>query len=78
MSTPEGRAAGLDPSAAHPVLDEFLDGAERRDTGEHVDDAAAPWLVVPTAGANGDAVGVEVPHERLLLWRLVPGFFGYR
>jgi crotonobetaine/carnitine-CoA ligase len=23
-------------------------------------------------------VGVEVPHERLLLWRLVPGFFGYR
>ena len=23
-------------------------------------------------------MGVEVPHERLLLWRLVPGFFGYR
>jgi crotonobetaine/carnitine-CoA ligase len=78
VSTPEGRAAGLDPEVAHPVLDEFLDGAERRDTGEHVDDPAAPWLVVPTAGANGDAVGVEVPHERLLLWRLVPGFFGYR
>jgi len=29
-------------------------------------------------GANGDITGVEVPHERLLLWRLVPGFFGYR
>lgn len=78
VSTPEGRAAGLDWSATHPVLDEGPDGAERRDPGEHVDDAAAPWLVVPTSGANGDTVGVEVPHERLLLWRLVPGFFGYR
>jgi crotonobetaine/carnitine-CoA ligase len=78
VSTPEGRAAGLDPSAAHPVLDEAFDGAERRNTGEHVDNPTAPWLVVPVSGANGDIVGVEVPHERLLLWRLVPGFFGYR
>ncbi|HEY0398441.1 MAG TPA: AMP-binding protein, partial [Acidimicrobiia bacterium] len=78
VSTPEGRAAGLDPSAAHPVLVEALDGMEGRDPGEHVDNPASPWLVVPVAGANGDTVGVEVPHERLLLWRLVPGFFGYR
>ena len=77
VSTPEGRAAGLDPSADHPVLDEALDAAGR-DPGEHVDNAAAPWLIVPTIAANGDVVGVEVPHERLLLWRLIPGFFGYR
>jgi len=78
VSTPEGRAAGLDPSGAHPVLDESSDGVSGRDPGEHVDDPTAPWLVVPTAGPNGDVVGVEVPHQRLLLWRLVPGFFGYR
>jgi len=77
VSTPEGRDAGLDWSATHPVLDEAADG-RGRDPGEHVDDAASPWLVVPLAGADGELVGVEVPHERLLLWRLVPGFFGYR
>jgi acyl-coenzyme A synthetase/AMP-(fatty) acid ligase len=78
VSTPEGRAAGLDWSATHPVIDEALDGGRGRDPGEHVDDPAMPWLVVPVSGANGDTVAVEVPHERLLLWRLVPGFFGYR
>jgi crotonobetaine/carnitine-CoA ligase len=78
VSTPEGRAAGLDYSATHPVVDETPDAAPGRDPGEHVDDPAAPWLVVPVSGQNGDIVGVEVPHERLLLWRLVPGFFGYR
>ena len=78
VSTPEGRGAGLDHSA-HPVLlDESLDGAYGRDPGEHVDDPKGPWLVVPATAGNGDLVGVEVPHERLLLWRLVPGFFGYR
>jgi crotonobetaine/carnitine-CoA ligase len=77
VSTPEGRDAGLDWSARHPVLDETADG-RGRDTGEHVDDPATPWLVVPASDAGGDPVGVEVPHERLLLWRLIPGFFGYR
>jgi crotonobetaine/carnitine-CoA ligase len=78
VATPEGRAAGADWSATHPVLHEVLDGVNGRDPGEHVDDPAAPWLVVPGTAANGDTVGVEVPHERLLLWRLLPGFFGYR
>jgi crotonobetaine/carnitine-CoA ligase len=77
-STPEGRAAGLDWSAGHPVLDEASDDVAGRDPGEHVDDPASPWLVVPATGPNGETIGVEVPHERLLLWRLVPGFFGYR
>ena len=42
VSTPEGRAAGHDPSADHPVLDEALDVAPGRDPGEHVDDPTAP------------------------------------
>ena len=78
VSTPEGRAAGLDHSATHPVLHDPPDGASGRDPGEHVDDPTTPWLVVPAPAGNGDITGVEVPHERLLLWRLVPGFFGYR
>jgi crotonobetaine/carnitine-CoA ligase len=78
VSTPEGRAAGLDHSATHPVLHDPPDGASGRDPGEHVDDPTTPWLVVPASAGNGDVTGVEVPHERLLLWRLVPGFFGYR
>ncbi|HVW34223.1 MAG TPA: AMP-binding protein [Acidimicrobiia bacterium] len=77
VPTPEGRAVGADPSGAFPVLDEFADGAEGRDTGEHVDDPSSPWLIIPSH-AGGEIVGVEVPHERLLLWRLLPGFFGYR
>jgi acyl-CoA synthetase (AMP-forming)/AMP-acid ligase II len=78
VSTPEGRAAGLDHSAAHPVLRDPPEGPSGRDPGEHVDDPTTPWLIVPTAAPNGDTIGVEIPHERLLLWRLVPGFFGYR
>jgi crotonobetaine/carnitine-CoA ligase len=78
VSTPEGREAGLDASATAPVLAEGFDGSDGRDPGEHVDNPSSPWLIVPVTGANGDTVGVEVPHERLLLWRLVPGFFGYR
>ena len=77
-STPEGRAAGLDWSAGYPVLGETPDDPSGRDPGEHVDDPTSPWLVVPATGPNGETLGVEVPHERLLLWRLVPGFFGYR
>ena len=78
VSTPEGRATGLDHAATGPVLDETSDGASGRDPGEHVDDPTTPWLVVPTKTGSGDIIGVEIPHERLLLWRLVPGFFGYR
>jgi acyl-coenzyme A synthetase/AMP-(fatty) acid ligase len=78
VSTPEGRAAGLDWSTTHPVLHETHEEVPGRDPGEHVDDPTSPWLVVPVSGPSGETVGVEIPHERLLLWRLVPGFFGYR
>jgi crotonobetaine/carnitine-CoA ligase len=54
------------------------EGPGSRDPGEHVDDPGAPWLVVPQAGPDGAVTGVEIPYERLLLWRLAPGFFGYR
>jgi crotonobetaine/carnitine-CoA ligase len=73
LSTPEGRAGGLDPSPEWPVLNEVLDGPERGDAGEYVTDPAAPWLV---AFAGGKAV--ELAHDRLPFFRLVPGLFGYR
>lgn len=60
------------------ALDETPERVPGRDPGEHVDDPAFPWLVVPHVGPDGQVTGVEIPHERLLLWRLVPGFFGYR
>jgi acyl-CoA synthetase (AMP-forming)/AMP-acid ligase II len=78
LSTPEGRAEGLDPSGAWPVLNEALDGAERADVGEHVDDLAAPWLLAFTPGVTGRPRAVEFPHERLVLYRRVPRLFGYR
>lgn len=78
VSTPEGRAAGVDHSAIHAVIHDPPEGPPGRDPGEHVDDPTTPWLVMPVAAGNGDVTGVEIPHERLLLWRLVPGFFGYR
>jgi crotonobetaine/carnitine-CoA ligase len=60
------------------AADETPEEVAGRDPGEHVDDPASPWLVVPQVGPDGEVTGVEIPHERLLLWRLVPGFFGYR
>jgi crotonobetaine/carnitine-CoA ligase len=73
LSTPEGRAGGLDPSPEWPVLNEVLDGTERGDVGEHVTDTAAPWLVAVAGGQT-----VEVAHDRLASSRLVPDLVGYR
>jgi crotonobetaine/carnitine-CoA ligase len=78
VSTAEGRASGQDPSRDWPVLNEVLDGPERDDVGEHVVDLTSPWLVAPTSGAGGGPACVEVGHDRLLFYRRVPGFFGYR
>lgn len=60
------------------AVGETPEAAEGSDPGEHVDDPASPWLVVPQVGPDGEMSAVEIPHDRLLLWRLVPGFFGYR
>jgi crotonobetaine/carnitine-CoA ligase len=78
VSTPEGRARGLDPSARWPVLNEVLDGADRPHTGQHVDDLARPWLLAYTSGTTGNPKAILFTYNRLLLYRRLPAFFGYR
>jgi len=77
VSTPEGRALGIEPPRRWPLLNEVLDGTEAPSTGEHVVDLAEPWLLVYTAG-RGDPDAVEIGHDRMLLYRRVPELFGYR
>src|SRR5437764_13214144 len=78
LSTPEGRAEGLDVSAEWPVLNEVLDGPEAAEQGEHVDDVTSPWLLAYTSGTTGDPKAIEFTHDRLLLYRQIPRSFGYR
>ena len=77
LSTPEGRAEGLDVSGEWPVLNEVLDGPEAAEQGEHVDDVAAPWLLAYTSGTTGDPKAIEFGHDRLQLYRQLPRYFGY-
>jgi acyl-CoA synthetase (AMP-forming)/AMP-acid ligase II len=77
LSTAEGRAAGLD-VAAWPSLNETLDGPELPDAGEHVTDPASPSLLGFTSGTTGDPKAIEFGHDRMLLYRRLPGFFGLR
>lgn len=77
LSTPEGRAAGMD-AAAWPSLNEILEGAEAEDVGEHVSNAGEPWLLAYTSGTTGDPKAIEFAYERMALYRALPGFFGYR
>jgi len=78
VSTPEGRAAGLNGTAAGQLLNEVLDGGELPDLGEHVTDPATPWLLAYTSGTTGDPKAIEFNHERLLFYRLLPRQFGYQ
>jgi acyl-CoA synthetase (AMP-forming)/AMP-acid ligase II len=77
-STPEGRARGLDPSRAWPVLNEIFEGAERPHVGQHVDDLTRPWLLAYTSGTTGNPKAILFTYNRLLLYRQLPDFFGYR
>jgi crotonobetaine/carnitine-CoA ligase len=78
VSTPEGRAMGLDYSADWPVLNAAFAGGEAPDAGEHVDDIAAPWLLAYTSGTTGDPKAIEFGHDRMPFYRKLPEFFGYR
>jgi len=77
-STPEGRARGVDPSRWWPVLNEILDGSERPHVGQHVDDLTRPWLLAYTSGTTGNPKAILFTYNRLLLYRRLPAFFGYR
>ena len=78
LSTPEGRAAGLEGAGFEP-LNPALDGPDRPDVGEHVTDAATPWFLGFTSGTTGNPKAIEVGHDRFLLYRKLPaGYFGLR
>ena len=78
VSTPEGRAMGLDSSAEWPVLNAALNRGEAPDAGEHVEDVASPWLLAYTSGTTGDPKAIEFGHDRMVFYRRLPDFFGYR
>lgn len=77
LSTAEGRAQGLT-TDGWPSLDEALDGPERPDVGQHVDSLAHPWFLSYTSGTTGDPKAIAFGYDRMLFYRLTPGFFGYR
>jgi acyl-CoA synthetase (AMP-forming)/AMP-acid ligase II len=77
-STPEGRARGLDPARDWPVLDEIFAGPERPHAGQHVEDLTRPWLLAYTSGTTGNPKAILFTYNRLLLYRRLPAFFGYR
>src|SRR5437899_1154743 len=77
LSTPEGRARSLTP-AGWPALNEVLEGPEREDVGQLVDNVRHPWLLAYTSGTTGDPKAIVFGYDRMLFYRLVPGFFGYR
>lgn len=78
VSTPEGRAMSLDYSAEWPVLNGAFAGGEAPDVGEHVEDLTSPWLLAYTSGTTGDPKAIEFGHDRMLFYRALPKFFGYR
>jgi acyl-CoA synthetase (AMP-forming)/AMP-acid ligase II len=77
-ATPEGRAQGLDVSTAWPTVNEILEGPEREDAGQHVDDLTSPWLLAYTSGTTGDPKAILFKYDRMVFYQLIPRFFGYR
>jgi acyl-CoA synthetase (AMP-forming)/AMP-acid ligase II len=77
LSTPEGRAQGLIVSA-WPILNDVLEGPDREDVGQHVESLTHPWFLSYTSGTTGDPKAIAFGYDRMLFYRLTPGFFGYR
>jgi crotonobetaine/carnitine-CoA ligase len=78
LSTAEGRRQGLDLSSRYRVVNEALDGPERPDMGQAVDDLARTWLVAYTSGTTGDPKAILFSYERHALYQRLPDWFSYR
>ena len=79
LSTPEGRTDGLQPSPEWPSLNEVLDGPERPDAGQHVDQLTDPFELSYTSGTTGDPKAIVLTYERMPLYLAIPtAFFGYQ
>jgi crotonobetaine/carnitine-CoA ligase len=77
LSTPEGAARGLSASG-RPSLNEVLAGPEREDVGQHVASIRHPWFLNYTSGTTGPPKAISFGYDRMLFYRLTPGWFGYR
>ncbi|WP_054371421.1 AMP-binding protein [Rhodococcus rhodochrous] len=75
LSTPEGRAAGIDPTG-WALLNEVFDGPEAPTVREHVTDPTTPSFLGFTSGTTGQPKAIEFTHDRMLLYRRLPVFFG--
>jgi crotonobetaine/carnitine-CoA ligase len=78
VSTPEGRAMGLDYSSDWDIVNAALSGTEAPDVGEHVEHIGTPWLLAYTSGTTGDPKAIEFNHDRMPFYRKLPEFFGYQ
>jgi acyl-CoA synthetase (AMP-forming)/AMP-acid ligase II len=79
VSTPEGRAEGLQASDEWRSLNEVLDGPERADAGHDVEELSNPFELSYTSGTTGDPKAIILSYERMPLFLAIPkAFFGYR
>ncbi len=78
VSTAEGRAQGLDVARDWATVNEVLEGPQREEVGQHVDDIRDPWLLAYTSGTTGDPKAIIFPYDRMLFYRRLPTLFGYR
>ncbi|HYY88987.1 MAG TPA: class I adenylate-forming enzyme family protein, partial [Chloroflexota bacterium] len=79
LSTPEGKAEGIELPRAWRSLNEVLDGPERPDAGQHVDQLTDPFELSYTSGTTGDPKAIVLTYERMPLYLMIPtAFFGYR
>lgn len=77
LSTPEGRAAGIDVSGWF-TLNEVLEGPERSHAGQHTRSLSDPWLLSYTSGTTGNPKALGFGYDRMLFYRRTPEFFQYR
>ena len=77
VSTPEGRAQGIDVCVEWPTVNEIVAGPERADVGQRVTDIGRPWLLAYTSGTTGDPKAIVFNYDRMLFYQRIPQFFGY-
>ncbi|KOS57627.1 AMP-binding protein [Rhodococcus rhodochrous] len=77
LSTPEGRAAGIKVTGC-ASLNEIFEGPEAPTVSETVTEPSSPFFLGFTSGTTGKPKAIEFAHDRMLLYRRLPGFFGLR
>jgi acyl-CoA synthetase (AMP-forming)/AMP-acid ligase II len=78
VSTAEGRERGIDVTGDWETVNEAIEGPERKDVGQQVDDLSRPWLLSYTSGTTGDPKAIQFGYDRMPFYEQIPRFFGYR